>query len=212
MTHERLHALTDGIFAIVMTLMVFQLKIPELIHADNGQVWMALKDQTAVLLGYFISFFLLFTYWRAHNFTITIMAKNIDINLLNLNSTFLFLVGMIPFTTQLAGKYANTSLALSIYALNIILIGLNLAFMRLYIEKSAAIESLERNQEQRQNAFIRILTPVVLAAISIPLSFINIKLAFIVLIIAALFNLLNNAADFARKYFINPFAKIFQSK
>jgi uncharacterized membrane protein len=207
MTHERLHALTDGIFAIVMTLMVFQLKIPSLIHPDNAQVWAALKDQAAVLLSYFISFFLLFTYWRAHNFTITIMAKNIDINLLNLNTTFLFLVGLIPFTTQLAGKYADTSLALSIYALNIILIGLNLAIMRIYVDKSESIESMSRNKEQRQNAFIRILTPVSIAAIAIPLSFVDTRLAFIVLLFAALFNLPSNSADFARKYFLRPFIK-----
>jgi uncharacterized membrane protein len=208
MTHERLHALTDGIFAIVMTLMVFELKIPDIVNPNNAHVWEALRNQGPVLLSYFISFFLLFTYWRAHNFTITIMAKNVDINLLNLNSTFLFLVGLIPFTTQLAGKYENVSMALTIYALNIILIGLNLAFMRLYVEKSSAIEHVERNQEQRQSAFIRILTPVALAAVCIPLSFISTKLAFVVLVFAALFNMLNNAADFARRYFLNPLSRV----
>src|ERR1041385_3390693 len=105
MTHGRLHALADGIFAIVMTLMVLELKLPSLHGSSNHELWQALLDQKAIFISYFISFAVLFIYWRAHNFVITVFAKSIDINLLTMNGIFLFLVGLIPFTTHLAGSF-----------------------------------------------------------------------------------------------------------
>src|SRR5437763_1855357 len=125
MNHSRLHALTDGIFAIVMTLMVLELKLPSVDGQTNSELWRALLNQRTIFISYFISFAVLFIYWRAHNFVITILAKNIDINLLTINGIFLFLVGLVPFTTQLAGTYNSISLAVSIYAANLILIGLS---------------------------------------------------------------------------------------
>jgi uncharacterized membrane protein len=147
MTHGRLHALVDGIFAIVMTLLVLELKVPLVSHANNLQVWQMIKSQSVLILSYFISFTTLFVYWRAHNFVVTILAKNIDINVLSINGIFLFFVGLIPFSTQIAGSYHNVPIAVSLYALNIILIGLTLLLMRLYIEHSETIDNVERTRE-----------------------------------------------------------------
>src|SRR5438309_11598060 len=105
MNHGRLHALTDGIFTIVMTLMVLELKLPKINPLTNHQLWQALAAQKAIFASYFISFAVLFIYWRAHNFVITILAKNVDINLLTINGIFLFLVGLVPFSTQLVGTF-----------------------------------------------------------------------------------------------------------
>jgi uncharacterized membrane protein len=208
MTHDRLHALTDGIFAIVMTLLVLELKVPEIANRSDATLWHSLVDQKAIFISYFISFAVLFVYWRAHNFVITILAKNIDINLLNLNGIFLLLVGLVPFTTHLLGVDSETPLAIVIYALNIILIGLTLLWMRLYVEKSDSIENLERTAEQRKGALIRTLTPVVCATIAIPLSFVSTSLAFGVLLIAVAYNFHNNAADITDRLFIKPFMTI----
>jgi uncharacterized membrane protein len=208
MTHGRLHALTDGIFAIVMTLLVLELKVPLVDHHTNAALWHAVKGQATIFLSYLISFAVLFVYWRAHNFTITFLAKNINISLLNINGTFLFLVGLVPFSTHILGEYGDTPLGISIYALNIILIGLNLLAMRLYIEKSTSIENLERTAEQRFGALIRIMTPVICATIAIPLSFISTTGAFLLLIFAVAYNFNNNAADNTRRLFINPFMRL----
>src|SRR4051812_48528948 len=99
MTHDRLHALTDGIFAIVMTLLVLELRVPVLDNPNNRSLWQALTDNKAIFVSYLISFLLLFLYWRAHNFIVSTMAKNLDINLVNINILFLLLIGIIPFTT-----------------------------------------------------------------------------------------------------------------
>ena len=208
MTHGRLHALSDGIFAIVMTLMVLELKLPSLSISSSSNLWNALYEQKAVFASYFVSFAVLFIYWRAHNFVITILAKNIDINLLTINGIFLFLVGLIPYTTQLAGTYNTTPLAISIYAANIFVIGFTLLIMRIYIERSEKIENLERTAQQRRAALIRTILPMSFAALSIPFSFINTGCADIILLIGVGYNFLNNAAEIADKYLIQPINKM----
>ncbi|GAC1498451.1 MAG: TMEM175 family protein [Candidatus Saccharimonadales bacterium] len=208
MNHDRLHALTDGIFAIVMTLMVLELKVPVLDHPNNQAIFDSLRNQSTTFLSYFISFTVLFVYWRAHNFTISVLAKNIDINILTFNGIFLFFVGLVPFTTHLSGAYGDTPLALSIYAVNIVLIGMCLFGMRLYIERSESIEDLKRTAEQRYGALVRIMTPILCATVSIPISFISTKAAYIILLFAVLINLHNNAASLIHRLIIEPILRI----
>src|ERR1700733_3912355 len=183
MTHSRLHALTDGIFAIVMTLMVLELKLPVIHGTTNRDLWNSLFAQKAIFVSYFVSFAVLFVYWRAHNFVITILAKNIDINLLSINGIFLFLVGLLPFSTQLAGTYNTIPLAVSLYALNIIAIGLTLLCMRVYVERSDSIDNITRTKAQRRAALIRTLLPVSFAVAAIPFSFASTGVADAILLI-----------------------------
>ncbi len=208
MTHGRLHALTDGIFAIVMTLLVLELKLPDLGHSTSTELWHILTAQSTLFISYIISFAVLFVYWRAHNFVITVMAKNIDINLLNINGLFLLLVGIVPFTTHILGAFGDTSLGITIYALNVILIGLTLIGMRYYVENSESIDSLERTREQRHASMIRTMTPVICATIAIPISLISTQAAFAILIFAVIYNLHNNAASITRSIFIKPYRKL----
>ena len=97
MSHTRLDQLSDGIFAIVMTILVFDIRVPEL-HgfASNQQIFIALQALLPLFLSYALSFTLLFTYWRAHHFFISVYAKNIDLMLTNINAIFFMLISLIP--------------------------------------------------------------------------------------------------------------------
>jgi uncharacterized membrane protein len=210
MTHDRLHALTDGIFAIVMTLMVFQIKLPSVNSNSSAALWNALGKESSIFASYFISFALLFVYWRAHNFVITMLAKNININLLSINAVFLFLVGLVPFSTQLAGKYNKIPLAITLYALNIIAIGLTLLYMRNYVEHSDMIENVTRTPSQRRAAQIRTLLPLGFATIAIPFSFVSTTIAEVILLFGVAYNFLNNAAELTDKLLLHRLSKIFK--
>ncbi|HSX47365.1 MAG TPA: TMEM175 family protein [Patescibacteria group bacterium] len=199
MKHDRLHALTDGIFAIVMTILVFGLRVPTLKVVNNQNLLSELSKESKIFVSYLISFMLLFTYWRGHNFIVSTVAKNLDMNLVNLNMLFLLLIGLVPFSSQLVGTYPDTQVGLIIYALNIIFIGLTLFAMRLYIDKSPSIENEERQRHQNINARIRVLTPVSCSILAIAACFINTWLAFSLLLLGVIFNLYNNAADTTRK-------------
>ena len=201
MSHERLQALTDGIFAIAMTLLVLDLKVPVVEAATNQSLWNALTENGATFLSYLISFSLLFIMWRGHNFVVSTMAKNLDANLVNLNMFNLLMVGLVPFTTHLIGAYPHTQIAIIIYALNIIFISGTMFAMREYIVRSANIEHDPRTRDQRINAYVRIWSTIVGAALAIIFSFINPVLGFAILLFSVGINLHNNTAEILRKVF-----------
>ncbi len=201
MTHERLHALTDGIFAIVMTLLVLEVKVPTIAHelVSNRALLDVLANQGVVLLSYLLSFMMCFMYWRAHNFIVTRMAKNLTATLVNLNMLFLFLVGLVPFSSHFLGEYAETQVGIAVYSLNIIAIGLTLLAMRFYVDQSDKVTSEKRSRAQQQNALIRVFTPIVCAVVAIPLSFASPTASLVVLLLGVAFNLPSNSATMLRR-------------
>src|SRR3989338_11087464 len=141
MKPNRLEQLSDGIFAIVMTILVFELRFPELGPlATNNDIQRALVEMAPLFLTYLLSFSMLFTYWRAHHFFISVYAKNIDMTLTNINAFFFLFVGLVPFSTALLGRQNDLELPIVIFSLNTIFIGLCLYYMRRYVFYSEHIK------------------------------------------------------------------------
>src|ERR1700722_18695416 len=120
MKHDRLHALTDGIFAIAMTLLVFNLRVPVVANANDHTLWQALAKLTPDFLSFILSFSVLFIYWRGHNFVVRSLAENIDVPLTNYNAFFLLLFVFLPFSAEFLGLYHTTELAIVLYGVNVI--------------------------------------------------------------------------------------------
>ena len=190
MKQSRLENLADGIFAIVMTLLVLELRIPALSgQPDIGAINDIIKGALPALLAYILSFAVLFTYWRAHNYIISGFAKGIDIWLTNINAVFLFFVGLVPFTSYLLGRYSESQAAIVIYGANIIAIGLSLFWMRSYALHAPTIATAKLTHGANRRANIRILTPVVLAALAIIISFLDTRVSFVLFTTAIAFNI-----------------------
>ena len=190
MNHNRLDQLSDGIFAIVMTVLVFQIKLPEIWGPiDNAGLWLQLKSLLPLLLSYILSFSLLFTYWRAHHFFVSIYAKNIDSRLTNINALFFMLISLIPFSASILGGYSSNELAVIIFGIHITLIGLTLYWMRRYVLYSDHIKNPEITKREIRGSTIRTMVPVVFALIAIPLSFLSIKISLLLFTLAVIFNL-----------------------
>lgn len=190
MSHSRLDQLSDGIFAIVMTILVFEIHFPQLTGAKtNVELWLGVKSLLPALLSYILSFSLLFTYWRAHHFFTTVYAKNIDHALTNINALFFTLVSLVPFSTSLLGRYPENELSVWIFGSHIILIGLVLYWMRYYVFYSEHIKNPEITHWEVLGSTIRTLVPVFFAILAISLSFYDVKLSLAVLTLAVIFNL-----------------------
>ena len=190
MNHTRLDQLADGIFAIVMTILVFQINLPSIWGPiDNATLWLEIQKLFPVLLSYILSFALLFTYWRAHHFFVTIYAKNIDSNLTNINALFFMLISLVPFSASVLGQYNKNELSVIIFGINIILIGLTLYWMRRYVIFSPHIHNPEITKHEISGSTVRTLAPVIFALIAIPLSFLSVKLSLTLFTLAVIFNL-----------------------
>lgn len=190
MNHTRLDQLSDGIFAIVMTILVFEIKVPNVWGpVDNMGLWLQIKQLMPLLISYVLSFFLLFTYWRAHHFFVSIYAKNVDSMLTNINALFFMLISLVPFSASILGQFNKNELSTIIFGIHIILIGLTLYWMRRYVLYSEHIKNPEISKREIRGSTIRTLMPVVFAFIAILLCFWSIKASLILFTLAVIFNL-----------------------
>lgn len=122
MSTHRVEALSDGVFAIIMTLLVFDIKLPQAPPAELPQ---ALPKIAPSFIGYVISFVLLGIYWIGHRNQYNFIRRA-DQNLHWLNILFFGVAGLVPFSTGLMSRYPGQWLAVAIYGANLIGIGLAL--------------------------------------------------------------------------------------
>ena len=97
MTSSRLEAFSDGVIAIIITIMVLELKIP------HGYDWKALIPAIPVFLTYVMSFMYLGIYWNNHHHMI-FTAKRVNGKILWANMHLLFWLSLIPFVTGWMGE------------------------------------------------------------------------------------------------------------
>lgn len=121
---RRLEALTDGVFAIAMTLLVLDLSVSELGNAaTNRQLWQALLGMGSNLTSFLISFLLLGSMWAVHVRQFE-HIKEADRRVTAINTLRLLTVVLIPFTTSLAGAYSNILLGEILFPLNFLLLAI----------------------------------------------------------------------------------------
>jgi uncharacterized membrane protein len=197
MKQTRLDQLADGIFAIVMTILVFEIRVPEFYNpVSNRDLFRSLVELFPVFVSYLLGFSLLFTYWRSQHFIASILARNIDTKFSNLNAVFFFFIGLVPFSAHLLGRYSYSETAIIFFALNIILIGISLFRMRRYAIRSATIENVPFTKTENEHANMHIIFPMIASVIAVIVSFYSIGIAFIFFTLAILFNL----SDHSTKY------------
>ncbi|MGH7043801.1 MAG: TMEM175 family protein [Acetobacteraceae bacterium] len=123
---ERLAALSDGIFAVAMTLLVLDLRLPVVatIHAE-AELGCALLDLAPHLLVYLMSFLTLGIFWVGQQTQLNHLVRtNRDLAWIHLG--FLFAVTLMPFSTGLIGSFITYRVALLAYWANILLLGIAL--------------------------------------------------------------------------------------
>ena len=136
---ERIAALSDGLFAIAMTLIVFDIRIPDpaAIHSE-GELLSALGELWPRLLTYFLSFMTLGIFWNGQQTQLTYIARaNRDLSWLSL--LFLAVVALFPFTTSLLAEFFEFRLALGLYWLNIFLTGIAILAVWTYAERAGLL-------------------------------------------------------------------------
>ena len=129
MEKSRLEAFSDGVFAIVITLLILDIRFPE---ADYSQFWATLNSLVPRLLAYVMSFIIIGLYWVAHHNSMHAVRKT-DRNFLWLNILLLLCVSFIPFPTSLLGRYPFQAGPIIIYGISLIASNLVGYMMILYV-------------------------------------------------------------------------------
>jgi uncharacterized membrane protein len=130
---SRIVAFSDGVFAIAITLLVLNLRIPANIPGD--QVFDALRDQDGNLLAYGLSFAVIGRLWMVHHRFFG-EVTHFDDRLMSLNIAYLAFVVLIPFTSEILGDHGNTTAGVIIYATNLVVLNAVGATMFFYAGRS----------------------------------------------------------------------------
>ena len=123
---DRLGGISDGIFAVGMTLLVLGLSVPTLgAGATEGDLWQALLRLGPNVLVYAMSFMTLGIFWVGQGTQLGLLARS-DRNYTWLQLLFLLAVTLVPFSTALLARFPGFRLALVEYWLNIVFLGMTL--------------------------------------------------------------------------------------
>jgi uncharacterized membrane protein len=116
MEKSRLEAFSDGVFAIVITLLILDIRFPDVDYSQFGATLVSLLPR---ILAYVMSFIIIGVYWVSHHASMNAMRKT-DRNFLWLNILLLLGVSFIPFPTSLLGRYPFQTWPIVIYGLTLI--------------------------------------------------------------------------------------------
>jgi uncharacterized membrane protein len=164
MNKNRLEAFSDGVIAIIITIMVLELRLP------HGSDWNALKELAPVFCSYILSFIFIGIYWGNHHHLLH-TVKNVTPGMMWANLNLLFWLSLIPFATAWMGENHFVSFPVAVYAVLLLLCGIAFTILQ------KTIEATLDNNSAIKNAFKPVYKKGTLSVImytaSIPFAYVN---------------------------------------
>ena len=198
MNKMRVEALSDGVFAIVMTLLIMEFKVPNLSTGvvTNAEMIDKMRALWPILRSYFVSFIILGMYWVAHHAYFHMFTKHVDRVIAYLNILFLMSIAFIPFSAHLIGQYPQNEVAVASYGLNIICVGMTLYIMLWFIIHNRHMMHDDVSPKLIAQATIRVLLPPAFAVLGIIAGFAHVlSLSFFLFAFPIIFNIIPGSLD-----------------
>jgi uncharacterized membrane protein len=132
---ERFIFFSDGVFAIAITLLVIEIRVPYLPNPTDNLLWHSLSEMALRFLGFIISFGIVGHYWSVHHRIFGYVVRYSS-SLIWLNLGFLFTVVVLPFSSGLLGEYSsytNMKIPYAIYTFNMCLTGFMNYWLWIYV-------------------------------------------------------------------------------
>jgi len=173
---ERLVFFSDAVFAIAITLLALEIRLPEDAgHLSNQQLFKSLVVIWPKYLSFFISFLVIGNFWIAHHHRYRYIQRY-DTRLMLLNLFVLMSIAFIPFSTAVISENGNRT-ATIFYSLSISTTGLLSALLWLYASWKNRLLKDTINGELARRTLLSILSVPAVFLLSIGLAFINPDLA-----------------------------------
>jgi uncharacterized membrane protein len=170
---NRVEALTDGVFAIVMTILVLELGVPimagEPLHTELTGRLLAMWPE---FLSYFVTFLMLGFMWSVHYYQFSNIIRS-DSGLVWLNIIFLMFMSLLPFSTSLLGQHINEQVPILIYGGNFIACMLFRYFQWTYATKNYRLVDSDISPVQIKQPKIMLLMGIGVCIIGMGLSFLS---------------------------------------
>jgi uncharacterized membrane protein len=179
---ERLLALTDGVVAIALTLLVLQLQVPAATvaltkHPDSATaLWRALKPDGSELTSYLVSFLVIAQFWMVHHRVLRGMRGHSE-GLAWRNFSFLLALTLMPFTSDLIGRYGTNPVAITLFGLNLVAISLSTQWIFLYAAHHNLLMDVARSKRDERTARVRVVLVISIVVLSVILAWTDPQLA-----------------------------------
>ena len=174
-SHDRLSAITDGVYAVALTLLALEIVVPSAnsIHSSAQLNNYMVNNLLPQLSLYLISFIILSNFWASTN--AIPMYKKVDNTILTINLAILALVVLIPFSTSFVLSFYHYSQSVIIFSLIIMLVGLLYLILYIYLFKENLVKEriYKFIEPHKRIMLIELSIPPVLALISIVLALFN---------------------------------------
>lgn len=170
---DRLNALSDGVIAIALTLLVLGIDIPSDHDFDKDGLVSFLFKLEPSLVAYLTSFIIVAFYWILHH-RIFGELKYVNQTIIILNLIFLFSISLVPFISKLKSLYRFDSVVVGIFALAHIITGVILLSIWNYMKSHTELLKAPLDKYKDRYVRIKILVIPIVCAIAIPAAVINI--------------------------------------
>jgi uncharacterized membrane protein len=189
---NRLHALTDGVYAIAMTLLVLELHVPD--ARSSAELVTGLIAIAPNLFGFALGFAVLGTYWVGSAVNLSHLAR-VNRAALFLNVLQLFFISLLPFTTALLGRYPDETAAVIIYALHLELLGLAQYAHWVYLLRHPELVHAPIDARTERAVTIRILVGPAAWAVAMLLALVSPRLGYSVFYVVLVGYLIASVRD-----------------
>jgi len=176
-SNRRLAAFSDGVFAIVMTIMVLEIRIPESLAFGSDPA--GLEQFGVLTLTYALSFVVIGIFWASHHYLIFTLP-NADRITIWLNNHVLFWITLIPVVMRFFGQNPSSPRAAAVYAFVIMMCTIALSLLRAH---AAQVSENELHRAIHRRVFRKAWPAAALYAAAMPLAFINVRLSWILFVI-----------------------------
>ena len=164
---ERVEALADGIFAVAMTLLVIELKLPERSTVlSQWDLIVSVAKLRPQFIAWTISFFVLAIFWFTHHRQFQ-YVRIVDVKLLWLNILYLSFVSLMPFSSALAGEYSRMLFSQIIYSGNITMLAIGGMLTNRYVFRHPALWGVPVTPGFYRASFVRSAGLIVVAVVAV---------------------------------------------
>jgi uncharacterized membrane protein len=190
----RLLALADGIFAMALTLLVFEIKIPELAPSEVGQLGSRLVALWPKFASCGLTFLTLGFSWIGHH-NQYVAIRRTDRLFLWINLAFLSCIALVPFSSALLGEYPSQRLAIDVYAANLTVAGTALYFHWWYATRNQRLvdTNIDRDLVARTKGRVLVAPLAYLAVIG--LSFLSVKASLALCLLVPIYFMVPGRVD-----------------
>jgi uncharacterized membrane protein len=183
---SRIEAFSDGVFAIIVTLLIFEIHVPELANLESSTVFAELVRLGPKFVSFAVSFATLAIFWVNHHHFFHEITHT-DWRLMWHNNLLLFCLTVVPFTTAFIGDYPTQPLVIALYAANMGMAGLSFSLMGKYVFFKSSLLPERFSHASRRNEFRRSMLGTLAYFVAALLALVRAEFALVFLLLIPVF-------------------------